>query len=47
MSTNKPLILVIVVVFLGFYLMQDPDGLAAATVEEAIRCGSPATASTA
>ena len=29
MATNKSVILIIVVVFLGFYLMQDPTGLAA------------------
>ena len=35
MANNKPLILVIVVVFIGFYLLQDPTGFAA-IVEDGI-----------
>jgi hypothetical protein len=34
-TTNKPLILLVVVVFLGFYLLQDPTGFAA-VVQDAL-----------
>ena len=39
MTTKKPLVLVIVVVFLGFYLMQDPDGLAAVVKDAGLAVG--------